>query len=447
MNVLILSANTFPFSPSGPAYVAGAALREGHNVEVFDCLFVKKPVQELEKVLARFTPDVVGISIRTVTGRIVDKTAEFGATHFDARILVKELVDTIKRVSDAAIVLGGPGFNYFGPQWLDYLALDYGIRGEAEFSFPQYLKKLEAHEDITDVPGCVYRKNNTIHRVPRELIEDLDATALPAYHLFNLTKYHRRKIMAAILTKRGCAFKCTFCPYSFLEGTRYRLKSPQRVVDEIEHIRETNKALQFQFCDNSFNVPKKHAEAVCNEIIARKRNIKWTTIDLKPIGITDELLKLFRASGCIYVNLAIETASEKMLKNMHRGYSTDQIRRALTCLSRSKIPFSVGLLLGAPGETPQTIAETFNLIDDYPQIKSIIVSIGVTLWTHRQQIIDIARKDGQLTDDKQLFEGVHYISPELPQSYMTGFITSLTKRKNVKFIQVNKPYASYGRER
>ena len=68
MHVLIISANTFNFSPSGQAYVAGAAREAGHEVEVFDCLFAKDPVHELNEHIQRFSPEVIGISIRTVAG-------------------------------------------------------------------------------------------------------------------------------------------------------------------------------------------------------------------------------------------------------------------------------------------------------------------------------------------------------------------------------------------
>jgi anaerobic magnesium-protoporphyrin IX monomethyl ester cyclase len=220
VNVLIISANTFKFSPSGPAYVAGAARSAGHEVEVFDCLFTKDPIHDLKEHIQRFNPEVIGISIRTVAGKIVDNKAEFNTSPFDSRVLVKDVVDGVKKISKARIVLGGPGFNYFGKEWLEYLDLDYGLRGESEFSFPLFLKRLEQGGDIFNIPGCVYRKGNSIEKVPRERIEELDRTALPAYDLFDLDKYVERNISAGLSTKRGCAFQCTFCPYSSLEGLR-----------------------------------------------------------------------------------------------------------------------------------------------------------------------------------------------------------------------------------
>ena len=146
MQVLIISFSTFPASPSGPAYIAGAALKAGHTVEVFDCLYAKD-FDGLEEQITRFKPDVIGISIKFVTGDVIDESAEFNTRHFDHRSRVKEMVNRIKRVSNARIVLGGPGFNYYGRDWLEYLDLDYGIRGEAELAFPLYLKRLEEGGD------------------------------------------------------------------------------------------------------------------------------------------------------------------------------------------------------------------------------------------------------------------------------------------------------------
>jgi radical SAM superfamily enzyme YgiQ (UPF0313 family) len=109
--------------------------------------------------------------------------------------------------SDVHIVLGGPGFSDYGSHWLEYPDLDHAIRGEAESSFLLHLKRLEEDGDIRAVPGCMYREALAPHEVPRDLVDDLDATAFPAYELVNLVKYPERDISPAILTKRGCAFR------------------------------------------------------------------------------------------------------------------------------------------------------------------------------------------------------------------------------------------------
>ncbi|MFX1500492.1 MAG: B12-binding domain-containing radical SAM protein [Promethearchaeota archaeon] len=446
MKVLIIASNFLPMIPSGAAYIAGAVLKVGYQVDVFECFFANNLLEELEEKIKSFNPDVIGISIMLVTGDIYDKESEFYTKYFDSRPKIKNIIDCIKRTTKAHIILGGPGFNYYGQNWLKYLDLDYGIRGEGENSFPLYLKELEKRGNIYKIPGSIFRINNDFKTIPRELIKNLDDTAFPAYELFNLDKFREYKIPCAILTKRRCVFNCIFCPYSSLEGKKYRLKSPKRVINEIEHVLDTKKVNLINFCDNSFNVPKRHSEDICREIIDNKISISWTSGSIKPLGITDEYCALLKKSGCKYVNLAIESASEIILKKMRRGYKVSDVENALENFSNSSIPFGISILIGNPGETPNTISETFNIIEKYPLINDIWVSIGLYLWTHHQELLDIAIKDGQHQDDAELFNGEYYISPELDKEFMKEFIESLSNRENLKF-QVNIPYVGYKKKK
>lgn len=445
MKVLIVSANFFPMPAAGAAYIAGAAMQAGYDVQVFNCQFVDDLALKLKEHLVKFDPDVVGISILSVTADIRDTESAFYTQYVDLRPKVKEIVDCVKQHSKAQIVLGGPGFNYYGPYWFEYLDLDYGIRGEGEYAFPQFLELFDQGGDLSTIPGCIYIENGEINKQPRQRVEDLDNAGCPAYDLFHREAMDDQRVICAIFTKRGCAFKCTFCPHASLEGARYRLKSPNRVVSEIKHILKSEPMAIINFSDNTFNSPKKHAEAILREIINQGLQIEWRTGAMKPLGITREFCDLFKSSGCGYVGLSIESASDKMLKNMRRGYQVRHVREALDNLSDSGIDFGLSVMLGAPGETPETIAETFQVLDEYPAAVSTWVNIGLYLWTPHQDIVEFARQAGQLENDRRLFDGGYYISPELPEEYMVDLIESLAHNDKY-FIQVNKPYASYQKQ-
>jgi radical SAM superfamily enzyme YgiQ (UPF0313 family) len=442
MKVLIISSNSLPAAPTGPAYVAGAVRAAGHAVQIYERLFANDLDGELSAILADFRPDVIGISIRLVFGDELDTHAPLGTLHTDLRPRVKQITDIVRRNTDARIVLGGPGFNYYARDWLEYLDLDYGIRGEGEESFPLFLERLAEGGDIYTVPGCVFKAGTSYHSVSPHLVQDLDSQALPAYDLLDWLLYAERKITPAIFTKRGCAFSCTYCPYSKLEGKRYRLKSPQRIIAEVHHILQHTHTAKVMFCDNNFNAPPQHAEAICQALIENKADFQWGTGDLRPTGITHNFCRLMEASGCFSVNLSIESASEMMLKTMKRGYTVSQVRESLEALSHSKIPFGASLMLGAPGETPETIAETLSVLDDYHIPNGVWVTIGVYLWTDYQDIIAEARKTGFLKDDKELFTGSVYLSPGLPKTYLSALPEMLRSRGNYS-VQFNKPSASW----
>ena len=137
-------------------------------------------------------------------------------------------------------------------------------------------------------------------------VQDLDNQALPAYDLLDWLPYAERDITPTIFTKRGCAFACSYCPYSKLEGVRYRLKSPQRVLAEARHLLHSTGSPKVMFCENNFNAPRKHAEAICRALIAEKVDLQWGTGDLRPIGVNDNFCRLMEKLGCIYANLSIE---------------------------------------------------------------------------------------------------------------------------------------------
>lgn len=442
MKVLIISSNTLPAAPTGPVYVAGAVREAGHEVQIYERLFACDLATELTAKLTDFQPDVIGISIRLVFGDELDPAAPLGTRHTDLRPRIKEIADIIHQVSPAHIILGGPGFNYYARDWLDYLDLDYGIRGEGEEAFPLFLERLAEGGDIYSLPGCVFRKDGCFDSVPPRPVQDLDNQALPAYDLLDWQPYAKRQITPAVLTKRGCAFACTYCPYSKLEGKRYRLKCPQRVITEAYHILQSTGSRKVMFCENNFNAPRKHAEAILQALIAEKADLLWGTGDLRPIGVNGGFCRLMEESGCFYVNLSIESASQSMLHRIKRGYTVQQVRNSLEALSRSNIPFGASLMLGAPGETPETIAETLDVLDDYEIPNGVWVTIGVYLWTDYQDIVAEARRTGILKDDKELFSGAVYLSPGLPRSYLRELPEALRVRKGYS-IQFNKPSESW----
>lgn len=307
-----------------------------------------------------------------------------------------------------------------------------------------FLDRLGHKGDLKSIPGCIYREGNSFLTQPRYLNAHLDSNANPAYELFDVKQYQDKSMSFGIYSKRGCPFNCVFCPHNNLEQKKYRLKSAKKVVDEIEWIKKQTGMMKFNFCDNSFNVPKKHSEAICNELLDRDINIMWQTGSLKPIGITDELLTLYKSSGAHYINIAIESCSEEMLKNMHWGYKIKQVEKALQAFIKSDIPFGISILIGGMGETKETIEETFIFLDRFPEIGDIWVSIGLCLWTDFQDLVKTLRQTDEQYKSADYFNGKYYLSPFLEKEYMIDFIQMINSRKEIEY-QVNIPYQRFQR--
>ncbi|HUV25990.1 MAG TPA: hypothetical protein VMW34_01370 [Anaerolineales bacterium] len=111
-------------------------------------------------------------------------------------------------------------------------------------------------------------------------------------------------------------------------------------------------------------------------------------------------------------------------------------------MSRTDIPFNVSLMFGAPGKTPETIAETLDVIDTFDIPNGVWVTIGICLWTSRQQVLHDAQVDGQLDEGASLFEVNNYVSPALTKGYMEELVETLQVKENYD-VQVNKLYPDH----
>jgi radical SAM superfamily enzyme YgiQ (UPF0313 family) len=171
-------------------------------------------------------------------------------------------------------------------------------------------------------------------------------------------------------------------------------------------------------------------------MISHHLDIRWSTGDLKPVRVTTGFCKLMADAGCDSVNLAIESASAEMLKRMKRGYTVHQVRESIEALSRSGLPFSASLMIGAPGETSGTISESLQVITDYEIPNGVWVTVGVYLWTDLQEIVSDLREAG-LLEGVDLFSGKVYLPPGLSKSYIEDLLTELRAKPGFQ-VQVNK---------
>ena len=115
---------------------------------------------------------------------------------------------------------------------------------------------------------------------------------------------------------------------------------------------------------------------------------------------------------------------------MNRSTRPEDIEHTLISLDKAGIPFTYTLLIGGPGETPETITETFDRLENLPKPSFHWITIGLQLWTEHQSVVAAARRDGQLQVDMDLFDVPCYISPELPKDYMLNLIEAIGKREN-----------------
>jgi anaerobic magnesium-protoporphyrin IX monomethyl ester cyclase len=338
-----------PNLPIGLAYLAAVLEKNGHELTVFDCPALGIDHKDLAAKTAAFDPDVVGIT--SVTPTI--KSALLAAHN------AKE------KVPNAAVVLGGPHATFMDNQILsEQPDVDVVVRGEGEQTIIELLSKLFGSGDLRDVSGISFRKNGQIIRTPdRPFIQNLDDLPRPAFQYFALKKYQFfGKTILPILTSRGCPFQCAYCVSSRMAGKMFRARNPYSVADEFEWLVDVHGAGAVSFYDDAFTYDKKRAIKICEEIKKRKIGVPWdcqTRVD----QISEEVLVKMRDADCQLVSFGAEAGCQKILNAVNKRTTVEQNEKAVKMAKKvGGLSVAVSVIIGYPGETPETLEQTFNFI-------------------------------------------------------------------------------------
>lgn len=406
--MLLVSANTEqlpdPVFPIGAAYMAAVAERHGHEVATFDCCFHDDPPRALAATLRDVAPDVVGISLRNLDSSAYPQTTSYIDDY-------RTLIATVRAHGPAPIVLGGAGFTVMPGTLMRHLGADVGVIGEGEAAFPWVLERLAAGAPLTSTSAIRCEPVGAgVCVTPAARVRDLDAAGGPQRARFDWRQYYERGGALNIQTKRGCVFECVFCSYPVIEGAAVRVRSPAAVVDEIEAARLAHDVRHWFFVDNIFNLPPKHAKAICAELIARRLDIEWSGY-LNPKFVDDELCDLMARSGCRAIEFGTDSGAPTMIANLGKEFALDDLRRTSALCHAHGLKFCHSLIFGGPGETAATVEQTIALMEEL-QPTAVIAMTGIRILPGTG-MVEIALRDGQIDADDPLMEPRFYVSPAL----------------------------------
>jgi radical SAM superfamily enzyme YgiQ (UPF0313 family) len=415
MRVLLINSNLkddiLAAPPIGLCYVASAAEVAGHEVRVLDLCFKGRLKQELEKAIIGFSPQVIGVSLRNL-----DNANMLCPVSYLPSAL--KIVQVIRALTAAPIVLGGSGASLDPQGVLEYLQGDYLIVSEGEKSFVALLGVLSRGESPADIPGLCLWRQGKVQVTPPQL------TSFPSGnpHLarwVDLSPYEKMGASYTVQTKRGCRMRCIYCTYNqVLEGNHLRLRSPSEVVDEIEEAFYQFNPEAFEFVDSVFNDPVDHCREILEEIIRRPWKTRFTTMGVSPKNLDSQFLQLMQRAGFTSLMISPESASETMLANYQKGFALDDLRRAAEAINQFPFPVLWYFLVGGPGETRRTLQETLEFIGHYlvrPQgplrnLVNIFLGVriypGTTLW-------HLALAEGLIHDNSNPLSPLWYLSREL----------------------------------
>jgi len=340
---------TPPIGPLGVEYVAGAAARAGASVDVVDLCLADDPDAALADAFSRREPRLVGLSFRNVDDCFWPSAQSFLPE-------LKRTVDRLRELTAAPIVLGGVGFSIFPERIVERSGCDFGIRGDGEAAIGHLLDELGGKRRFDRVPGLVWRRDGEVVSNGPAWPEPL---SLPtARDAIDNAAYFRRGGQAGVETKRGCNRGCIYCADPLAKGTALRLREPAEVADEVASLLARGVDV-LHTCDSEFNVPVEHARAVCDELIRRGlgQRVRWYTY-MAVLPFDEDLADRMRRAGCVGINFTSDAAAECMLQCYRQSHRREDIARAVGLCRAHGMAVMLDLLLGGPGETPETLAES-----------------------------------------------------------------------------------------
>jgi radical SAM superfamily enzyme YgiQ (UPF0313 family) len=431
MRVLLISPNIEnlpdPVFPIGPAYIAGVLKAEGIEYRVLDLCFAPDFETAIKQAIEHFTPQVVGLSLRNLDNVSYPNYVPYLPFY-------QQVVQTIRRISPAVIVLGGSGYSLLPKEIKEYLGADYGIVGEGEQAFSRLLKEIENGSD---------RENHSASQGlldgRAEMVQDLDRLPKPERAGFDLQAYYKAGGMANLQTKRGCPFGCIYCTYPVIEGSKIRMHSSQRVCDEIEELLGQGVSHLF-FVDNAFNFPEEHAGQICREIIRRKLPVKWSCY-ANPAFVDKPQVELMQQAGCTGLEFGSDAAQAGMLANLGKNFNMADLQRTSSACREAGLAFCHSLLLGGPGETMASVQETLEAVLNF-SATAVICMVGIRIFPGTR-LAEIARQEGLIDEPGDFLTPQFYLAPAIREEVLPFLMDFAKQHSNWIFpglnIQMNAP--------
>lgn len=423
--------------PMSLLYLYAALEQHGrHSASIldFEKAFAEDKNINIYNKLKNISADIYGVTATTFT--------RFEAINIIR--IVKEIFPERK------VIVGGVHFMYTDVDVLTHIKeVDYVIRGEGEVTLPNLLDVIENGGDISQVRGISYRKNNIVIRNPdQDLFNDLDN--VPIYKYKTPLEYpeflmgpNQPVPAVSIMTSRGCPNNCIFCAKA---GMKYRHHSTDYVIKEIEYYKENYDIHAFNFLDLTFTANPRRSQELCEAIIEKKINIKWWCETRANIPL--DLLDIMYRAGCRYLVMGVETGSEKVMQNLHKGISKNQINNVVEYATKIGINVQCYFMFSHLGETFEDAMETLNYMDYLKDKFGVQCGFQPCMILPGSQIEKISLERGLLPDhfswsipyeDKK--------NEELEQLATIPLFFDLMSFEQVKSIFKMSRYSSYISER
>jgi len=221
--------------------------------------------------------------------------------------------------------------------------------------------KIALGEDKRTIPGLSYFAHGEVISNPTHRPPSMDDLASPAYHLVDLSHYSYELLgenFALLETSRGCPHSCTYCYLGMYP--KYRLKSPQRVVEEVETVLGIAPGSNIYFIDLEFAIHRSHTHAVLEALIDSGLQFRWCC-QTRADSVDLETLRKMKQAGCRLVHYGVETGSQRIMDMVNKRLAFEKIRLAIQLTREVGLDSACFFMMGFPTESEEEIGQTVSL--------------------------------------------------------------------------------------
>ena len=374
--------------PIGLAYLAAALEQSGFEVEILDCQVTNQkktiPVPERFSYIKKFYPrgDLspfrlysgyhhFGLSCEEIKERIKQSGADvIGISsqftpYCEEAAVIASLVKSVDE--EIPVIMGGAHVSAAPAEVLKQPCVDYTVSGEADITLPLLLQHIQRGRLPADLDGVGYRVKGTARINPRRFfIHDLDTLLFPARHLLDFSRYTIHGAPYTVLiTSRGCPQGCTYCSVSQVMGKAFRPRSPENVLKEVKHCKDTWGISLFDLEDDNFTLDQNRALKILRlmlEEFGENALQLFAMNGLSIFSLNKELLEKMKRAGFRHLDLSLGSSSHHASMQINRPYNPEKAAAVLKQAAAYRLPTTTYLLYGIPGHCLEDMVQSLRCL-------------------------------------------------------------------------------------